>query len=167
LHLLGVGPVPDYNSGALIYRLIDSLIAVVACGNPSENLGVQGDVEAGAVAGQPHQQDAGPFQDVGHLETSGVAGPQAQGGGTRKKLQSCGIKVVIPLRRDQIAACKRQGSKGGRPPTLERQTYRERDVVERSFALIKQWRGLATGYDKLAITYRAAVVRSRIVWNRP
>ena len=29
--------------------------------------------------------------------------------------------------------------------------------MERSFNLAKQWRGLATRYDKLAITYRAAV----------
>jgi hypothetical protein len=29
----------------------------------SANFGAEGDVEAGAVAGQPHQQDAGPFED--------------------------------------------------------------------------------------------------------
>ena len=29
-----------------------------------------------------------------------------------------------------------------------------RNVVERSFNLAKQWRALATRYDKLAITYR-------------
>lgn len=86
---------------------------------------------------------------------------------TRKMLQHRGIKVVIPLKSDQIAARKRKGSKGGRPPALDSQMYRERNVVERSFALIKQWRGLATRYDKLAITYRAAVVLSAcIVWTR-
>jgi transposase len=42
-----------------------------------------------------------------------------------------------------------------------------RNVVERSFALLKQWRALATRYDKLAITYRAAVVLSAcITWLR-
>ena len=82
-------------------------------------------------------------------------------------LQRRGIKVVIPLKSDQIAARKRKGSKGGRPPALDSQMYRERNVVERSFALIKQWRGLSTRYDKLAITYRAAVVLSAcIVWTR-
>ena len=30
------------------------------------------------------------------------------------------------------------------------------------FALTKQWRGLATRYDKLAITYRAGVLLSAI-----
>lgn len=65
-------------------------------------------------------------------------------------LQGRGIKVVIPLKSDQIAARKRKGSKGGRPPALDIQMYRKRNVVERSFALIKQRRGLATRYDKLA-----------------
>jgi transposase len=32
-----------------------------------------------------------------------------------------------------------------------------RNVIERSFDTIKQWRGLATCYDKLAIVHRAAI----------
>ncbi|RLP67539.1 IS5/IS1182 family transposase, partial [Mycetocola reblochoni] len=33
------------------------------------------------------------------------------------------------------------------------------------FALIKQWRGIATRYDKLAITYRAgAVLHACLTW---
>jgi transposase len=88
-------------------------------------------------------------------------------GVTRKMLQRRGIKVVIPLKSDQIAARKRKGSNGGRPPGLDRQMYRQRNVVERSFALTKQWRALATRYDKLAITYRAAVVLSAcLIWTR-
>jgi hypothetical protein len=46
-------------------------------------------------------------------------------------------------------------------------THQGRNVVERTFALAKQWRALATRYDKLAITYRAAVVLSAcITWTR-
>ena len=42
-----------------------------------------------------------------------------------------------------------------------------RNVVERSFNAIKQWRGLATRYDKLALTYRGGVVLAAIVtWLR-
>ena len=36
------------------------------------------------------------------------------------------------------------------------------DAVERAFATIKQWRGLATRYDKLALTYRAGVLLSAV-----
>lgn len=88
-------------------------------------------------------------------------------GVTRKLLHKRGIKVVIPLKRDQIAARAKKGSKGGRPPTLDTEIYRGRNVVERGFALTKQWRGLATRYDKLAITYRAGVLLSAIwVWTK-
>jgi len=31
-------------------------------------------------------------------------------------------------------------------------------VIERSFEQFKQWRGIATRYDKLAITYRGGIV---------
>ena len=45
-----------------------------------------------------------------------------------------------------------------RLPFLNTNGYEDRNVVERSFALNKQWRRIATRYNKLAITYRAAAV---------
>jgi len=75
----------------------------------------------------------------------------------RHALDARGIKVVIPEKPDQIAARTRRGSRGGRPPGLDADAYRGRNVVERHFALTRQWRGLATRYDKLAITYCAAI----------
>jgi hypothetical protein len=46
-------------------------------------------------------------------------------------------------------------------------TYKGRIVVERSFVRLKQWRALATRYDKLAIVYRAAAVLAAvIIWLR-
>ena len=88
-------------------------------------------------------------------------------GPVRTHLRSRSIKAVIPEKKDTIAARQRKGSAGGRPTTLDTETYKRRNVVERSFALTKQWRGLATRYDKLAITYRAAVVLSAcITWTR-
>ena len=39
-------------------------------------------------------------------------------------------------------------------------------MIERRFNSVKQWRGLATRYDKLAITYRAAaVLRAITIWT--
>ena len=70
---------------------------------------------------------------------------------------------MIPEKKDQIAARKKRGSKSGRPPAFNTIAYKNRNVVERSFAYVKKWRGLATRYDKLAITYRAAVVLSAIL----
>ncbi|MCR2811072.1 MULTISPECIES: transposase [unclassified Microbacterium] len=45
--------------------------------------------------------------------------------------------------------------------------YKGRNVVERGFNDTKQWRGLATRYDKLAPTYRGgAVLRAITLWLR-
>ncbi|WP_213571880.1 transposase [Rhodococcus sp. USK13] len=42
-----------------------------------------------------------------------------------------------------------------------------RNVVERRLCHLKQWRGLATRYDKLAIVYRAAVVLNAVIaWTQ-
>ena len=83
----------------------------------------------------------------------------------RALLRSRGIKAVIPEPSDQVRHRKRRGSRGGRPPVFDADTYRGRNVVERSFNTVKQWRGLATRYDKLAIVYRgAAVLRAITIW---
>jgi transposase len=85
----------------------------------------------------------------------------------RRELRRRGIKSVIPDKSDQIAARKRRGSRGGRPYGFDADTYRGRNVVERFFALAKQWRGIATRFDKLAITYRAGVTLCGILtWVR-
>ena len=86
---------------------------------------------------------------------------------TRTLLRKRGIVAVIPEPRDQRANRARRGSRGGRPVTYDHGTYKGRNVVERSFAALKQWRGLATRYDKLAIVYRAgAVLAAIITWLR-
>jgi transposase len=58
-----------------------------------------------------------------------------------------GIKTVIPQKSNEIAARQRKGSAGGWAPALDAEIYKGRNVVERSFNLSKQWRGLATRHD--------------------
>ena len=82
---------------------------------------------------------------------------------TRQALRRKGIRAVIPQRSDQVAYRASRGSHGGRPPAFDRETYRRRNVVERAFGRIKQWRGLATRYDKHARNYRAGLVLAAIV----
>ncbi len=85
----------------------------------------------------------------------------------RTELRRRGIKAVIPPKSDHLTARSRRGSAGGRPYAFDTQAYRGRNVVERSFNRAKQWRALATRYDKLAITYRAAVtILAIITWLR-
>lgn len=93
---------------------------------------------------------------------------KANSAGTyRRALHARGITVVMPEKSDQIAARKRRGRRGGRPPGHGASAYRRRNVVERHFALTKHWRGLATRYDMLAITDSAAGIPAAcLTWTR-
>jgi putative transposase len=82
---------------------------------------------------------------------------------TRKALRVKKIPHTIPERRDQIARRQAQGSRGGRPPSFDPDIYRERNTVERGFNRLKHWRGVATRYDKYAITYLGGVTLAAIV----
>jgi putative transposase len=85
----------------------------------------------------------------------------------RALLRSRGITAVIAEPSDQVGHRQRRGSAGGRPPAFDTEAYKGRNVIERSFNVLKQWRGLATRYDKLALTYRGGVVLGAIVtWLR-
>jgi transposase len=81
----------------------------------------------------------------------------------RSHLRERGIVAVIPEPSDQIGHRKRRGPRGGRPPVFDATDYRNRNVIERRFCHLKQWRGLATRYDKLAIVYRAAAVLNAVI----
>ena len=82
-------------------------------------------------------------------------------------LRSRGIAAVIAEPSDQAGHRRRRGSAGGRPPAFDAEAYKGRNVIERSFNVLKQWRGLATRYDKLALTYRGGVVLGAIItWLR-
>ena len=67
--------------------------------------------------------------------------------GHRQMLAARRITAVIPQPSDQVRHRHARGSAGGRPPNFDATRYRDRNVVERSYALMKQWRGLATRYD--------------------
>ena len=85
----------------------------------------------------------------------------------RSHLRSRGIKAVIPEPDDQKGHRTRRGARGGRPVALDRADYKNRNVVERQYCHLKQWRGLATRYDKHAIIYRAAVILNAVIaWTR-
>ena len=77
----------------------------------------------------------------------------------RTLLRKRGITAVIPERADQQGHRQRRGSAGGRPVSYDHERYKDRNVIERSYEQLKQWRGLATRYDKLAVIYRGGAVQ--------
>ncbi|GAA4803124.1 hypothetical protein GCM10023220_35360 [Streptomyces ziwulingensis] len=75
----------------------------------------------------------------------------------RRHLRGRGIRAVIPVRADQNVHRLRRGSRGGRPPALDREAYKQRNTVERCINRLKQWRGIATRYEKTATIYLAGL----------
>jgi transposase len=87
--------------------------------------------------------------------------------GHRAQLRARGITAVIPEPADQAGHRRRRGSAGDRPVSYDAVAYRGRNVVERAFNQLKNWRGIATRYDKHAIVFRGAVVLASILlWLR-
>ena len=82
---------------------------------------------------------------------------------TRAEMRRRRIQVTIPERDDQIARRKAKGSAGGRPPDFDQAIYKGRNVVERFFNRIKEFRAIATRYDKHARNYRAGIVLAGII----
>jgi transposase len=75
----------------------------------------------------------------------------------RAWLRQRGIAATIPERDDQIAHRRRRR---GRPIDFgdqQRDRYRGRNVVERCFNKLKQWRGIAMRSDKTARNYHAGL----------
>jgi transposase len=75
-------------------------------------------------------------------------------------LRRRGIRNTIPERRDRRE--QRQG-RPGRRPDFDAALYARRNVVERCVGWLKQWRGVATRYEKRAVNYRAMVVIAALV----
>jgi transposase len=69
----------------------------------------------------------------------------------RRWLRAHKIEAIIPQRSDQIEQHK------GRPLSFDRETYRRRNVIERCVGWLKEFRRLATRYEKLALNFLAMV----------
>jgi putative transposase len=82
---------------------------------------------------------------------------------TRALLRAKKIPHTIPERSDQIRRRRDKGSCGGRPPAFDPEIYRDRNTVERGFGRLKQWRAIATRYDKYATTYLGGVLLAAMI----
>ncbi|MFE9590141.1 transposase [Streptomyces microflavus] len=85
--------------------------------------------------------------------------------GIRNYLRKRGIPHTIPERSDQQANRRRRGSNGGRPPAFDKERPKQRNVVDRCFNALKQYRAIATRYDKTRESYEATlIIASLLMW---
>ena len=85
----------------------------------------------------------------------------------RDYLAGRGIKAAIPIKDDQAEARRKKGFRGGRPPSWDRQRYRDRNTVERAINKLRNCRATATRYEKRDYMYRGTVAVTSIwIWLR-
>ena len=103
-----------------------------------------------------------PRKRLGHL-----TGDKAYSSRANRQACAPGTSPRHPERDYQQANRARKGSQGGRPPRFDRVGCRRRNQVERLMNRRKQFRAVATRYDKLACRYRATVtVADILIWLR-
>jgi len=86
---------------------------------------------------------------------------------TRAAMRRRKVRFVSPEKVDQIRHRLAKGSRGGRPPAFDEKLYRERNVIDRCFNRLQQFRDLATRYAKRAAYYRAEVlIAATVLWLR-
>nr|WP_235437847.1 IS5 family transposase [Kitasatospora griseola] len=86
---------------------------------------------------------------------------------TRRYLRRRTIPHVIPEKADQAANRRKRGSAGGRPPGFDKERYKKRNVVERAINKLKNFRAVATRYDKRVYVFVGTVTLAALaIWLR-
>ncbi|MGC8400672.1 IS5 family transposase [Enterobacter mori] len=93
------------------------------------------------------QRQSGSMKRRGHAV---LADKAYSGHALRNELKRKGIKVVIPRKSNEKKASDGRSQ-------LDRDAYRNRNVVERCFGRLKEYRRIATRYDKTARNYLSMV----------
>jgi transposase len=95
------------------------------------------------------------------------AGKAYSSAANRAYLRKRGITAAIPVKEDQKKHRRGRGRHGGRPPAFDTGHYKDRNTVGRCFGKLKQFRAVATRYDKREVMYQGTVDLASIrIWLR-
>lgn len=81
----------------------------------------------------------------------------------RQQIQQRGIRCVCPERLDAQRGRLHRGCRGGAPPRFDAVAYKGRNVVERAINRLKDFRAVATRYEKRGHNFLAAVIVATIM----
>lgn len=96
-----------------------------------------------------------------------VAADKAYSNGRRQYLRQRGIRHAISEKADSQASCLRKGSRCGRPPGFDDERYKKRNNVERAINKLKNFRAVATRYDKRGYVFLGTVTAAALgIWLR-
>ena len=85
----------------------------------------------------------------------------------RSHLQRRHIKATFPEPAVQIKNRQARGRRGGQPPAFDPVAYKDRNVAERAINKLKEFRAVATRYDKRDFIWRGTVDVAVIrIWLR-
>lgn len=73
------------------------------------------------------------------------------------------MRCVCPERRNARKNRLRKGRQGGAPPRFDAVAYEGRNVVERAINRLKDFRAVATRYEKRGHNFLAAVIVATIM----
>jgi transposase len=85
----------------------------------------------------------------------------------RSHLRRRQIKTTIPEPASQQAHRLQRGGRSGRSPQFDVEIYKQRNVLERAINKLKDYRAVASRYDKRDYIYRGTIdIASIRIWLR-